>query len=141
MLNRSKLWAVGLLLAVFAAGIAVGGAVSAAWGNDDSPRAEARERSRDDRRSRVSYGDRLQEALDLSAEQREAVDGILARRQTAMDELWGKVRPEFKALWEDVRNEILNVLDEQQQVAYRELLARSDSARAARERRGKRNDK
>ncbi len=141
MLNRSKLWAVGLLLAVFVSGVAVGGAVSAAWGNDDTPRAETRERSSDGRRERASYGDRLQEALALSAEQRESVDAILARRQAAMDELWGKVRPEFKKLWDDVRSEILDVLDEEQQVAYRELLARSDSARAARELRGKRHDK
>ncbi len=141
MLNRSKVWAVGLLFAVFASGVAVGGAVSAAWGNDETPAEEARERSRDGRRERVSYGERLQNELALTSAQREAVDQILARRQAAVDELWGKVRPEFRQLWADVRTEINAVLNDEQRVQYQELLARSDSARAAREKKGNRNDR
>jgi hypothetical protein len=129
MLNRSKLYALGLLLAAFAAGIAVGGAASAALGD----RAE-NERSRDGRRGQRSYTDRLAEDLDLSMEQRDSVEQILRNSQAAMNEIWGDVRVKTDTIRNDVRQQIMMVLDADQQDAYRARNARSDSARAAQSR-------
>lgn len=125
MLNRSKLLAAGLLLAAFVAGLAVGSAASAAWG--DSGRGEALTRDR-----RVSYAEHLQTELDLSGAQRESVDQILERRKTQMDAIWREIAPRFDTLRTGIRSEIMQLLDEGQQEAYQALIARSDSLRALR---------
>ena len=127
MLNRSKLSAVGLLVAVFASGIAVGGAVSAAWG--DRPKTE--ENRREGRRDR-DYADHLQEQLGLSASQHDSVQRILETYQQAMSQLWAEVRPRMQEIRTEVRGDIAGVLDKEQQTRFSEHNARSDSARAAR---------
>ena len=91
MLNRSKLWATGLLVAVFVTGAAVGGGMSQAWGgNGQIPESE-------------------------------------------MAELWQEVRPKFDALRDTIRIKIMDVLTEEQQQKYRDLLAHG-SRRGERER-------
>jgi hypothetical protein len=129
MFNRSKLYALGLLLAAFAAGIAVGGAASAVLGD----RAES-ERSRNNTRRERSYTDRLAEDLGLSMEQRDSVEQILSNSQAAMNELWTDVRVKTDTIRADVRQQIMMVLDADQQLAYRTRNARTDSARAAQSR-------
>lgn len=129
MLNRSKLWAAALLFAVFAAGIAVGGAASAAWGDPRGSEAT------DGRRGR--YAERLQQELALSQEQRDSVDAILARRKAAMRALWSEIEPRFDSLRTAIRAEIATLLDAEQTEAYRALIARSDSAHAHRHHRGR----
>lgn len=124
MLNRSKLWAAGLLFAAFAAGAAVGGATSAAWGDGDRDVNRNRPGERDSGRHR-SYSERLQTALDLTPAQREAIDTIVALRQAETHALWQAVGPRFEALREGVRDQIVAILDEEQQEKYRELIARS----------------
>lgn len=125
MLNKSRLWALALLVATFAAGAAVGGVVSAALGRPSE--GMARER-------RPSYAERLQGELALTPAQRESVEVILDRRQAAMSELWRTVSPRFDSLRVQIRGEILSVLSPEQQTQFQALTARSDSARAARER-------
>ena len=128
MLNRSKLWAAGLLLAVFAAGGAVGGAVSAAWGEDDQRDGRRSSRGEGSRHER-SYAERLEADLGLSQEQRNSIDTILARRQVQVHELWAEYRPRFDTLRLDVRNQIMQILDDEQQEKYQELIDRSDRRR------------
>jgi len=130
MLNKSKLWAGLLLLAVFAAGGAIGGVVSAAWGRGAASEAETR-RDRSDRedRTRGGYAERLEALLNLSPDQRAEVDSVLARQQRAMRELWEEVNPKFDSLRHEVRVEIMEILDEQQRERYRELVAQSDRRR------------
>jgi Spy/CpxP family protein refolding chaperone len=126
MLNRTKLWAIALLVGVFAAGFAAGAAVDvAAWGG-----REGRDRSeqRDERRNR-SYLDRLQAELTLTPVQRDTIKGILGRYQGAMHEIWTDVRPKVDAVRAAVRADILSVLDSIQQDQYRAIIARSDSSR------------
>ena len=127
MLTRSKLWAVGLLIAAFAAGVAVGGAASNALGRVGQivegrrpPPPEHRDRGR------RGYADRLQEVLGLSEDQRAAVDSILAHHQAQMDTLWGNMRPQFDALRQRITDQILEILTEEQQNTYRELIAREN---------------
>lgn len=127
MLNRSKLSAVGLLVAVFASGIAVGGAASAAWGDRPATDENRREGGRD-----RDYTHHLQEELGLSASQRDSVQRILETYQQAMSELWAEVRPRMQEIRTEVRGDIAGVLDEEQQTRFAEHNARSDSTRAAR---------
>lgn len=122
MLNRSKTLAASLLAATFLLGMAAGGAAVAAWDDDDHDRSS---RSHE----RMSYAQRLTEQLDLTEAQQESVAVILERRQDAMQQLWQAVHPQFDSLRLHIRDEILAVLDEQQEAAYQDLIARSDSIR------------
>ena len=140
MLNRSRLWAMTLLLAVFAAGTVVGGL---SWNvlSEDSQEERSRQESTDqrDRGRERSYSDRLQEALSLTADQRAAVDSVLDASQSAMRVVWRAMRSQIDTLRQDVSVEIMQLLDEEQQTSYRELIARSnrrgDRERATRENR------
>jgi hypothetical protein len=132
MMNRSKLVAAGLLFAAFAAGAAVGGAVSAAWGEGESVAVEPEDPPR-----RKTYAERLQEDLTLTPAQRDSVDAILDHVEPDMHALWEEIAPRFDSLRGAVRRDIMAVLDDHQQAMYAELIARSDSARA--ERHGRKN--
>jgi len=129
MLNRSKLAAASLVLATFVAGGVVGSVVSDAWGNDGQPRSE-----RDgERQRRPRYSERLGDALGLSEAQRESVSVILGRRQDGLEQIWTETQPRFDSLRLEIREDITDQLDSAQQVAFDEMIARNDSARAARE--------
>ena len=144
MLNRSRLWAMTLLLAVFAAGVAVGGLTWNALSNDGQDERGRRETT--DQRDRESggdedghsYSDHLQEALSLTAEQRAAVDSVLEESQSDMREVWRAMRAQIDTLRQGVSVEIMQLLDEEQQTNYRELIARSNR-RGDRERAPKEN--
>lgn len=128
MIPRSKVIAAALLGAAFVGGAAVGAVGSNAW-------KQGERRERREERPRMSYTDYLTQELGLTEVQRESLRAILARREEGMDELWREMRPRFDSLREQVRMEILGMLNETQREQYRALIARSDSARQARERR------
>lgn len=126
MLNRSKLWAAMLLCGAFAAGVAVGGPAWHAFGNggpDGRGRRSVASEPRD--RERRSYSEHLQEVLNLTAEQRAAVDSILDENQSEMRQVWREMRAEIDTLRVDVTSAIMKLLDEEQQTKYSELLERS----------------
>jgi Spy/CpxP family protein refolding chaperone len=60
--------------------------------------------------------------LDLTESQQAEVESILARRESDMAALWQDVRPKFDALRDTIRTKIMDVLTEEQQQKYRELL-------------------
>jgi hypothetical protein len=124
MLNRSKLWATGLLVAMFVTGAAVGGGVSRVW-LENGAAVDQRDRGSADRARPPSYAERLEAHLGLTAAQRAAVDTILARRESDMRDLWQEMQPRFDALRDTIRTKIMAVLDDEQQQKYRELLERS----------------
>lgn len=128
MLHRSKLYAVGLLAAAFASGVAVGTGVSAAASDRDEPR----ERESRDRR-RPSYADRLQAELSLSTAQRDSVARIVDDYQDSMSGLWAEMRPRMDSVRAHIRRDIMALLDSTQQDGYRAYMQRSDSARQTRE--------
>ncbi len=132
MLNRSKLLAAGLLVGTFITGAAVGGALSAAWGDGDrgTPREPARHHG---------YAERLQAELALSTEQRDSVAAILTRREEQMHAIWQGVRPRFDSLRTAIRGEIMALLNDEQQGKYQALIERSDSLRALRRNGGRRH--
>jgi hypothetical protein len=125
MMDPSRLWAATLLLAVFAAGAVFGGVASRAWGIGD-PAPEVRRRDRTESTRRPNYAERLEIELSLTTEQRAEVDSILQRQQSEMQVLWSEMRPQFDALRDGVRDQIMAILYEDQQAKYRELMARSD---------------
>ena len=133
MLNRSKLAAASLVLVTFVAGGVVGSAISDAWGNDEPPRSERGRGREGDREPRPSYSERLGDALALTAAQRESVSVILKRRQEGLGQIWTETQPRFDSLRIEIRKDISEQLDPSQQTTYQEMIAKSDSARAARE--------
>ncbi len=128
MLNRSKMWAASLVLATFVAGGAVGSVISNAWGDSDAPREGREERGR-----RPSYSERLAEALQLSPAQQESVKVILERRQEGLAQIWRETQPRWDSLRVVIREDILRQLEEEQSATYHGMIARSDSARVARD--------
>ena len=125
MLNRSKLWATALLAAAFVAGIAVGGATQAAL-------AERGGLVNSGRGPRLSYVERLQHDLQLTAQQRDRIAAIMERHQDPMRQIWIEARRKVDDTRMEVRREIAEVLDQQQRDAYAALNARHDSLHAER---------
>lgn len=125
MFNRSKVLAVALLLATFVLGMAVGGAVWSAWQGNRMPDRPPRER--------MSYAERLERDLGLTAEQRDSVDAILQQRQSAMRVIWSETEPRFDSLRGLIEQEIQAVLTEEQREELGRIRARADSARRHRE--------
>jgi hypothetical protein len=127
MLHRSKLYAAGLLAAVFAAGVAVGTGVSAA--------ASDRRDDTQDRRTpeRLSYAERLERELALNPVQRDSVDRILTAYEDSMSAMWTELRPRMDALRTSIRQNVTDLLDSTQLESYRAYMHRTDSIRAARD--------
>lgn len=121
MFNQSKAFAIGLLVAVFVAGIALGAAgshwVFAHRGGPPRPNR--------------SYADRLAQQLQLDSTQRDSVAGILRRYDPQMRAIFGSVRPQLDSLRERLRAEIRTQLTPAQQADYQKLVDR-ENARAAR---------
>lgn len=132
MFNRSRAWAAGLLVAAFAAGIAVGAATKALGDRD-----EGRDRERG---PRLSYIERLERDLALRPSQRDSIAGILERHNATTREIQRQARESFDTMRLQVRTEIMSILDTSQQELFRTINARHDSVRAERDR-GRRNDR
>lgn len=132
MFNRSRAWAAGLLVAAFAAGIAVGAATKALGDRD-----EGRDRERG---PRLSYIERLERDLALRPSQRDSIAGILERHNATTREIQRQARESFDTMRLQVRTEIMSILDASQQELFRTINARHDSVRAERDR-GRRNDR
>ena len=126
MLNRSKLLAVVLLVAAFVAGAAVGGAAAAFAARSD--------RANRERGPRLTYVERLGRELQLSAEQRTAVESIMARHQEPMRQIWTDARGRVDDERTRIRGEIMSVLDQRQRGAFAALNVRHDSLHAERSR-------
>src|SRR5574341_291621 len=130
MFDKSKLWATGLLVAAFAAGVAAGVA-STAWGDRHGDR-------RGRPREQVNYLDRLNRDLQLSPAQRDSVSAILKRYDEPMRELWRRGRQQLDSMRLRVRTEIDAVLNPEQQARYQVMNQRMDSLRAVRDRKSTR---
>ena len=126
-MNKPKWAAGGLLIAVFAAGLIVGGTGSAAL--------EEREQ-REERPSRTPYIETLQERMGLSPDQRQQIEVVLeefnANWRTMRQELREEERRRIQEIRVDARSKIIAPLDSSQADVYRQMLAHTDSVRAAR---------
>jgi hypothetical protein len=126
MFNKSKAWAVGLLIAVAAAGFAAGLAVHS-WTSH---------RGRGD-----GYSGYLTRELGLTTAQHDSVAAILRRHRPELHAIFLTIRPQIDSARSRVNEEIRAVLKAAQQPAYQQLLdrdraerARADSAAAAQQR-------
>lgn len=123
MFNKSKAWAIGLLVAMAVAGFAAGATVQS-W------------------TSRHGRGDGytgfLTRELGLTAPQHDSVAAILRRHRPEMHQIFMTIRPQIDSARARVSDEIRRLLKADQQAAYQKLLdrdraerARADSAAAA----------
>jgi len=128
MIPRSRLGAVGLLIAAMSFGALVGGiAVSAAEHRDGGPVAH--------QHGRDGVMARLTEELALSGEQQDSIRAVLNRHRPAMDSMWQEVRPRFDSVRAVMRGEIRVQLSTDQQAKYQQLIERRE-----REQRERKND-
>ena len=118
MLNRSTAWATLLLVATFAAGIVVGVGGRALWVR--SAYGSAPERGRGVDRLVAELNDELA----LTPLQRDSVHAILQRHWARMTAVWDTVRPRFDALRTVMDSEVAAHLSPDQQVKYRDHMAR-----------------
>jgi Spy/CpxP family protein refolding chaperone len=123
MFNKSKAWAVGLLVAVAAVGFAAGFAVQSWTAHPGRP---------------DGYSGYLTRELGLTAAQHDSVAAILRRHRPEMHAIFLTIRPQIDSARTRVNDEIRGVLTPAQQPAYQKLLdrdraerARADSAAAA----------
>lgn len=120
-MNRSKLWATGLLAGAFILGIVVGSAATALADRLDDGGG---------RPKRPRYIERVQVELGLSAEQRSQAQAILDEHGQVVEAIWRESRTRFEQTRANVRARIADILDDQQRVTYERMNARSDSLRA-----------
>jgi hypothetical protein len=123
MFDKSKAWAVGLLIAVAVVGFAAGMAVQS-W---------ASHRGRGE-----GYTGYLTRELGLSQAQHDSVAAILRRHRPELHAIFLTIRPQIDSARTRVSDEIRGLLTPAQQTAYQKLLekdraerARADSAAAA----------
>lgn len=131
MFNQSKAFAIGLLVAVFVAGVAAGVA-GTRW--DLGRRAAARREGR-------GYVERLAQQVRLTATQRDSVTGILKRYDPLMREIFARVRPQMDSLRERLRADIRAQLTASQQAAYQQLIDRDRARYQRRDSAGQRTDR
>jgi Spy/CpxP family protein refolding chaperone len=133
MLNKSRILALTLLLAIGAAGFFSGHATGTYRGEKSKECA---------RRGRPSYSGLLQDSLGLTDAQRDTVQAILIRHRSEMNAVFESVRPRMDSLRLAVNNEIAAALPADKRddfAAFRDRMraerARRDSMhRAERER-------
>lgn len=119
MLPKSKLWAIALLVAVAAAGFALG-AVTTDY-THRPPRREGR--------GREGYATHLARELGLDSVQTDSVRAILQRYRPAMRAVFDQVRPQMDSVRAQMRADIHNVLTPDQRQRFDSLLVRERSAR------------
>ena len=124
MFNKSKAWAISLLVAVAVVGL-IAGAALARW-------------TADGRGGRQTYSGYLTQQLHLSETQHDSVVAILLRHQPELHALFQTIRPQVDSARARVADEIRGILTPAQRETYQRLLdhdraerARADSAAAA----------
>lgn len=121
--NKSKLVATGLLLAVFISGLIVGGAASALADRNEEDET---------RRTRRPYHEVLQEKLSLTEGQHDSIESILHDWRTSVRTLYDERDRRLGVIRKETRAEIVSVLDETQSELYQQMISRDDSIRAER---------
>lgn len=130
---RSRWIAVLVLGATFIAGATLGAASSRLLAeNNRDERAASGEQQRTQRRGRTSIFDQI----DLSAEQKAAVDSIMENRRREMDAFWKQHNPEVRAIIDSTRTEIDRVLTPEQRQKFEEFRKRREQQRREWERQG-----
>jgi len=118
MFNRSKAWALGLLAAVFAAGLAAGWGLQA-WAES----GEGGRRGGGGRRGPDAMVAHLARELDLTPPQRDSVRAVFARHRGDMEAIWREVHPRLDSLRAVMNREIGAQLAPDQRARFERLIA------------------
>ncbi|MBI1722787.1 MAG: periplasmic heavy metal sensor [Gemmatimonadetes bacterium] len=118
MFNRSKAWALGLLLAIGTAGFAGGAATMNYVG--EQPKQVHR---------RCSYSGMLQRELNLTDAQRDSVRAIWRRHRGEFRAALAPVQPQLDSIRAGIRGELRAMMTPPQQVAFDRFLARERAER------------
>ena len=124
MLPKSKVQAIGLLVAVAVAGFAAGAATMSRA--DTKPPVDWRER--------CSLSGMLKDRLGLSDQQRDSVRAIMRSHRDQMHVVMEKVKPQMDSVRTLVDSEIRAVLTPAQRAQFDSLRTRERAERSARER-------
>jgi uncharacterized membrane protein len=73
---------------------------------------------------KTNFVERLDKAVHLTPEQREAIEKIIAEGQQRNREIWKEVAPQFHPIFQEVRRRIREALSADQQKQFEELLKR-----------------
>lgn len=120
MLPKSKVLAIGLLVAVAVAGFAAG-AATMGWAGEGARRHDHQRRS---------YSEMLQQELGLTDAQRDSLRTLMRSHRPRMRAVMDVIRPQMDSLRVELRGEIRAVLTPAQQAAFDSLLARERAERA-----------
>lgn len=114
--ERMRLLGAGLLVVAFLAGALTGAAVDRVLSAGEST-GGTREAERESR----SY---VIDRVDLTPEQRAAIDTILEDRAERMRAVWRQVEPRLDAITDSARSEIMHALTPAQRAEYQRMLDR-----------------
>lgn len=117
--GRTRLVGVGLLLAAFVAGALSGAAVDRVLSAEEPERVERERGHDDDHDDRRSY---VIDRVEMSEEQRSAIDAILEERTERMRAVWREAEPRLDAITDSARAEIMQVLTPEQRAKYERKL-------------------
>ena len=128
---KARMVAGTALVLLFGSGVVVG----LAW--DQTAGAAPPEEVRTEEGSRGREGRRrmIVDNVGLNAVQKAAVDSLVVFHRQRMSDLDTEFRPRYRAVIRDLREEIKQVLTDDQRVRYDVLLVEHDAARAERRRR------
>ncbi len=126
----ARMVAAGALILLFGSGVVVGLALDQTAVASTPGELRAEERSeREGRRRRLIVDD-----VGLSQVQQAAVDSLVVFHRQRVSDLGAEFRPRYGTVFADLREEIKQVLTDDQRVMYDVLLAEHDAERAARRR-------
>lgn len=126
---KAKLVAGTALVVLFASGVVVG----RAW--DQTANANTLEEvSPNERSERTGRRRLIVDNVGLSAVQKAAVDSLVVFHRQRMSDLDTEFQPRYRTVIGDLREEIKQVLTDDQRVRYEVLLVEHDEERAARRR-------
>lgn len=114
--GRMRLVGFGLLAITFVAGALSGAAIDRVLSADEPERVE---RDRDRRDRGRSY---IIDRVEMTDEQRAAIDEILEQRAERMRAVWREAEPRLDAITDSARAEIMEVLTPEQRAEYERRL-------------------
>ena len=127
---RAKTVAGAALVLLFGSGVVIG----LAWDRTGGARPPEGVGTEEESRGREGRRRMIVDNVGLSALQKAEVDSLVVFHRQRMSDLDTEFRPRYRAVIHDLREEIKQVLTDDQRVQYEVLLAERDARRAKRRR-------
>jgi Spy/CpxP family protein refolding chaperone len=133
---RTRVATLGILVLVFLAGLMVGFAVDR-WNGTKAIAAETAGEGEASKENEPRG--RIIDQVDLTHEQQGAVDSIVEHHRQEIAQLQSVYQPRFRAIVDDTREAIKEILTSEQRALYDSLLAKNDERRRENDSRGSRD--